>query len=399
MVETADLTLLNSLDIHRGTKVLLRADLNVPMSDGEISDDMRIRSVVPTIEYLLDRGASVIAMSHLGRPKGAPRPELSLAPVASRLGELIGRCVDLLPDAVGPDVKRRCAELAPGDVVLLENLRFDPGETANDSDFARELAALGDVYVNDAFGSSHRSHASVDALARLRPGAAGLLLEAEVKALGRLLGDPPRPFVAILGGAKASDKLGVIDALLDKVDALLIGGAMAFTFALAAGGKVGDSLVEPDRVDDAAAAVAKAHRLGKELLLPSSVVIAREIALNAEHMVVDPMSIPAGWMGLDIGPDTASAYARRVADASSVFWNGPMGVFETPPFDAGTRSVASAVASAEGFTVVGGGDSVAAIREMGFADAIDHLSTGGGASLELIERGDLVGLAALRGAV
>lgn len=384
------------LDISPGTRVLVRADLNVPIEGGVVGDELRIDAVLPTLANLRERGAVVVVCSHLGRPKGKVVPELSLAPVAARLGDKLGADVSLQPAVVGAEVEANVAALGPGDVTLLENLRFEAGEEADDPAFAARLARLADVYVNDAFGVCHRAAASVVGICALLPHAAGLLVEAEVKAFGRILTDPPRPFVAILGGAKVSDKLGVIDALLDKVDVLLVGGAMAFTFARAEGGSIGRSLCEDDRVDDVRAAVARAGELGKELLLPVDVVCATEIAEGADTRVTAPTEVPDGWIGLDVGPRTVDLFASRIASAGSVLWNGPMGVFETPPFDAGTRGVAEAFAATGAFTVAGGGDSAAALRRMGLADRIDHLSTGGGASLEYIESGDLPGLAALR---
>lgn len=384
------------LDISPGTRVLVRADLNVPIDDGVVQDELRIDAVLPTLANLRERGAVVVVCSHLGRPKGKVVPALSLAPVAARLGEKLGADVSLQPAVVGAEVEANVAALGPGDVTLLENLRFEAGEEADDPAFAARLARLADVYVNDAFGVCHRAAASVVGICALLPHAAGLLVEAEVQAFGRILADPPRPFVAILGGAKVSDKLGVIDALLDKVDVLLVGGAMAFTFARAEGGSIGRSLCEDDRLGDVRAAVARAGELGKELLLPVDVVCATEIAEGADTRVTAPTEVPDGWIGLDVGPLTVELFASRIASAGSVLWNGPMGVFETPPFDAGTRGVAEAFAATGAFTVAGGGDSAAALRRMGLADRIDHLSTGGGASLEYIECGDLPGLAALR---
>jgi phosphoglycerate kinase len=393
------------LPVADGTRVLVRADLNVPLdkATGAITDDLRIVESLPTVRALLDRGAAVILCSHLGRPNGEVRPELSLAPIADALARQLDRPVELLGvDAtapspiVGPAVRARCAALAPGEVVVLENLRFDAGEERNDHDFVDALASLADLYVNDAFGSSHRAHASVDGVCRRLPHAPGLLVEREIDAFSRILADPPRPFVAILGGAKVSDKLAVIDALLDKVDTLLIGGAMCFTFAKATGGHVGDSLVEDDRIDDVRAALARATELGKEIIVPVDVVCAERIEAGIDTVMAPPDAVPDGLMGLDVGPVTVELFAQRIRDAGAVLWNGPMGVFETPPFDAGTRGVAEAFAAADGFTVAGGGDSAAALRQMGLDDSIDHLSTGGGASLELIEKGDLPGLAALR---
>lgn len=375
-------------------RVLVRADLNVPLDDGRITDDLRITAAVPTIQYLRDRGAAVVLCSHLGRPGGQPAPEFSLAPVAERLSELLRTDVTLAPD-VGGDESRRLAEsLRAGDVLLIENLRFDPGETANDAAFVERLSGLGHAYVDDAFGASHRAHASVVGPPGRLPSAAGRLLEREVEVLGGILSDPARPFVAALGGAKVSDKLGVIDALLTKCDTLLIGGAMAFTFLVAQGHDVGESLLEADRVDHCRDLLTT----GK-IQVPTDVVIAREIDADTETRIVPARGIPEGWMGLDIGPATAIAYADAVTEAGTVLWNGPMGVFEVEPFAAGTRAVAEALADTDGFGIVGGGDSAAAVRQFGLADRVDHVSTGGGASLELLEHGDLPGLRALRDSV
>ncbi len=382
---------LEDLDVARGTRVFVRADLNVPLRDGRVDDDLRITAALPTIEWLRERGAVVVLASHLGRPKGAPDPQYSMRPVAERLRALLGDRVVLAPAVVGPEVDALVAGASPGDVVLLENLRFEPGETANDPAFASALAALADRYVNDAFGASHRAHASVVGVPALLPHAGGRLLLREVEVLSRLLDDPAHPFVAVLGGAKVADKLGVIDALLDRCDLILVGGAMAFTFLLAQGVTVGASLVQPEMVD------ACRRLLGTgRIMIPSDFVIAPDARADVETAVVDADAIPDGWMGLDVGPDTTAAYAAEVARAATVLWNGPMGMFELAPYARGTLGVAEAVAASPAFTVVGGGDIAAAIREFGLADKVDHVSTGGGASLELIERGDLPGLEALR---
>jgi len=382
---------LEDLGLGRGKRVLLRADFNVPLRDGEITDDLRITSALPTIEWLRARHCSLVICSHLGRPKGKPDPKLSLAPVAARLGDLLGTAVGLAPKGVGPDAFGRAASLGPGEVLLLENLRFAAGETANDPAFATNLSELGDVYVDDAFGAAHRAHASIVGPPRVLPSAAGRLLAREVEVLGGLLDSPERPFVAVLGGAKASDKLGVIDALLRTCDTILVGGAMAFTFLVAQGHRVGESLVEPDQVDRCRELLATGR-----VLVPSDVVAATEMSETAQTRHVRAAGIPDGWMGLDVGPETAGTYADVIATAGTVLWNGPMGVFEMEPFAGGTRTVAEAVAECSGFTVVGGGDSAAAVRQLGFGDRIDHISTGGGASLELLEHGDLPGLQALR---
>lgn len=382
---------LEDLPLRKGTRVLLRADFNVPLRDGVIDDDLRIVAALPTIEWLRERGCEIVLCSHMGRPKGKVDPRYSLAPVAARLGELLGTNVQLSPEVAGFESVAISQSMNPGDVMLIENLRFDPGEEANDPAFATNLAELGEVYVDDAFGAAHRAHASIVGPPNVMPGAAGRLLAKEVDVLGRLLNAPKSPFVGILGGAKVSDKLAVIDALLSRCDQILIGGAMAFTFLAAQGASIGDSLVEPDFVERCATLLAT----GK-IVIPTDIVAAQEMAPDAATQHVSAQRIPEGWKGLDIGPETAGHYADIVADAANVLWNGPMGVFEMEPFAAGTRTVAQAVAECRGFTVVGGGDSAAAVKQFGLADAIDHVSTGGGASLELIELGDLPGLQALR---
>ena len=388
---------LEDLPLQPGHRVLLRADFNVPLSTGgAIEDDMRIRAALPTIEWLIDREAAIIACSHLGRPKGVPDPKYSLAPVAQRLGDMLAMEVSLAPEVVGERASAMAAGLAPQSVMVLENLRFEPGETAGPDDelhgdLAAALAGLADCYVNDAFGAAHRAHASVVGPPRHIPSAAGRLLAAEIEALGGLLESPARPFVALLGGSKVSDKIGVIDALLDRCDLLLVGGAMASTFLAAQGHSVGDSLVELDQVEQCRSRL----DTGK-VTVPTDTVIAREIAADALTAVVAAADVPDGWKILDVGPATATEYAAEVARAGAVFWNGPMGVFEVEPFAAGTRAVAEAVASADGYTVVGGGDSAAALAKFGLAERVSHLSTGGGASLEFLEQGDLPGLRALR---
>ena len=386
-------------------RVFVRLDLNVPLDDGSVADDARIRASVPTLAELLERGAAVVVASHLGRPKGRVEASSRMGPVADRLGELLERPVRYLrADAVlNPEVEAACRTLEPGEVAVLENLRFDPGEEANDRAFAERLAGLADAYVDDAFGAVHRAHASVDALPRFvreRGGAAvaGRLLQREVDALSRLLQEPPRPFVAVLGGAKVSDKCDTIDALVDRVDALLIGGAMAFTFIAAAGGSTGDSLVEPERFPDVRRATAKAQDLGVVIQLPEDIVAAPELAADAPRHTVPATEIPTGEKGLDIGPRTVEEFARTIAEAKTILWNGPMGVFELEPFSAGTRGLATAIAGASAYSVAGGGDSLAAISRYGLADGFDHLSTGGGASLEFLEGRDLPGLEALGGA-
>ena len=365
-----------------GRRVLVRADLNVPLDGGRITDDTRIRASLPTIRYLREHGADVIVCSHLGRPKGEVRPELSLRPVAARLAELLGEPV-AFADEEGP-------------LRLLENLRFDPREEKNDPELAAELAALADVFVSDAFGTVHRAHASTVGVARILPSAAGLLLAAELEAFGRILEHPERPFLVVLGGAKVADKIGVIQRFTGLADAILIGGAMTFTFLAADGVGVGASKHEDaDGQEVARRAAAEAGERGCELVLPTDVVVAERVEADAPTQVVAADAIPDGWMGLDIGPETAAAYGRRLAEARTIFWNGPMGVFELEPFAAGTLAVAHAVAQSGAVSVVGGGDSVAAVNRAGVADLITHVSTGGGAALELVEGRTLPGVAAL----
>jgi phosphoglycerate kinase len=388
-----DVPVLEDLDLEKGQRVLVRVDFNVPLRDGVIEDDLRIVAAIPTIEYLLDRRVTVVLGSHLGRPKGRPDPASSMAPVAAHLSGLLGREVALAPRVVGPAVEELVASSEPGSVVMLENLRWEAGEEANDPGFATNLTMGYDAYVNDAFGASHRAHASIVGPPRVLPSAAGRLLAREVEVLGRLLQGADRPLVAVLGGAKVSDKLGVIEALLEKCDSVLVGGAMAFTFFLAQGLSVGDSLIEPDRVDDCRRLLATGR-----VQIPTDVVVARDITDDAETRIVPAGAMPDGWKGLDVGPATVVAYEEVIEQAETVLWNGPMGVFEVTPFAAGTLGVAEAVAQCSGFTVVGGGDSAAAVRQFGLADRVSHVSTGGGAALELIELGDLPGLEALRSA-
>lgn len=374
-----------------GARVLVRVDFNVPLTDGVVADDLRIATAVPTVRWLLDHGAAVVVCGHLGRPKGVIDPRYSMAPVAARLGELLDTDVTLAPGVAGTDVDAAKAALTSGDVLLLENLRFEPGETANDPAFVAALVEGCDAYVNEAFGASHRAHASIVGPPALLPSAGGRLLVREVDVLLRLLDEPSRPFLAILGGAKVSDKLGVIDALLDTCDTILVGGAMAFTFLVAQGHSVGDSLLEADMVAECRRLLATGR-----VLVPTDVVVAADITADAETRVVAADAMPDGLKGLDVGPETATSFAAAIAAAATVLWNGPMGVFEVEPFATGTRRVAEAVAECPGFTIVGGGDSAAAVRAFGLADRVDHVSTGGGASLELIEQGDLPGLEALR---
>jgi phosphoglycerate kinase len=381
-------------DLNR-RRVFVRVDFNVPMEDGRITDDLRIRASLPTLDELRDRGAGLVVASHLGRPKGQVRDDLRMDPVADRLQELGPFPVVKLDPLTGNDDASAIPGLLEDNVVLLENLRFHPGEEANDPSFADALAGLADVYVNDAFGAAHRAHASVVGIAERLPAAAGRLMEKEIEVLSRLLEGPDTPFVAILGGAKVSDKLGVIDALTERVDALLVGGAMAFTFLAAQGADIGASLVEEDRLDDVRATLKRADERGVSVVLPEDVVAAADAAADARTDTVPADRIPAGLKGLDIGPRTVEEFTRMLADTRTVFWNGPMGVFELKPFAEGTRGVAQAVAAIDAFTVVGGGDSVAAIRQLGFEEQIDHLSTGGGASLEFMEGRELPGVAVL----
>lgn len=381
----------SDLDVH-GKKVLVRCDFNVPLQDGQITDDRRIVEALPTIRHLLGKHAAVILASHLGRPKGVS-PELSLAPVSERLTELLGMPVPLLADCVGPDVESACADLLPGQVLLLENVRFHPEEEANDPAFAAQLARLADLYVNDAFGSAHRAHASTEGVAHLLPGAAGFLMQKEIDFLGRALETPVRPFVAILGGAKVKDKIAVIDSLLPKVDALLIGGGMAFTFLKAKGYEIGRSLL-----DETSLAYAKQVLADHpdKLVLPTDIVVTAELVSGAVNAVVSADAIPSDQLGADIGPASTAAFAEVVRTAGTVIWNGPMGVFEIGAFAGGTLGVARALTECKGTTIVGGGDSAAAIEQFGLANQVTHVSTGGGASLEFLEGKVLPGIAALQ---
>jgi phosphoglycerate kinase len=377
-----------------GKRVLVRVDFNVPLDNDRVTDDRRIRAALPTINYLLEHGASVILMSHLGRPKGVYDPKLSMGPVAARLSELLNKPVKKLDDCVGKDVLETVEAMKPGDVILLENTRFHPEEKKNEAVFAAQLAALGQVYVNDAFGSAHRAHAStVGVTDSLRPAAAGFLLEKELEYLGGALADPTHPFLAIIGGAKISDKIGVIENLLSKVDSLLIGGGMANTFFVAQGKDVGSSLVEAEAVSTARQLLDK-H--ANRIILPVDCTVASEFGAEAEARVTSVDDVPTGWMILDIGPATIAHFANRLAPAKTVVWNGPMGVFEFPRFAEGTYAVARALAGlGEATTIIGGGDSAAAVEKSGLADKMSHISTGGGASLEFLEGKSLPGVAAL----
>ena len=379
-----------------GKRVFVRVDYNVPIQGRRVVDDLRIRASLPTLRELLAGGSALVVASHLGRPKGRVNDDLRMAPVADRLAGLIETDVAAVSDVVGEEAGAVCSHIEPGDVVMLENLRFDPREEQNDPGFADALAQLADLYVDDAFGAAHRAHASVVALAERLPSAAGRLLQREVEVLSRLLEGPEDPYVAVLGGAKVSDKLAAVSSLIRRVDALLIGGAMAFTFIAARGGRVGRSLVEEDLIEEVRRAEKLASETGCLIQLPEDVVAAREMSADADRRTVPADDIPPDQMGLDVGPRTVEEFARTLADARTILWNGPMGVFELEPFSAGTRGVAHAVAGAKAFTVVGGGDSLLAVKRLGLEDSFDHLSTGGGASLEFLEGRELPGIEVLR---
>ena len=381
----------------KGKKVLLRCDFNVPQDKDTlaITDDKRIRAALPTIQYLLDQGAAVIACSHLGKPKNGPEDKFSLAPVAARLSELLGRDVVMAKDVVGEDAKAKAAALQPGQILLLENTRFEKGETKNDPELAKAMASMAQVYVSDAFGAVHRAHASTAGVAAYLPAVSGFLIEKELEIMGGALADPKRPLVAILGGSKVSSKIGVINHLLDIADTIIIGGGMAYTFAKAQGGSVGTSLLESDWLDYCNDMIAKAKEKGVKLLLPVDTLCAKEFSADAEPELHDTMSIPDGMMGMDIGPKTVEEYTAAVKDAGTVIWNGPMGVFEFAKFAEGTRAIAKALADTSAITIIGGGDSAAAVAQMGFAGKMTHISTGGGASLEFLEGKELPGVACL----
>ena len=381
----------------KGRKVLLRCDFNVPQNKetGEITSDKRIVAALPTIRYLLDQGAAVIACSHLGKPKGEWKEKLSLAPVAKRLSELLGREVIFARDVIGEDAKAKASALKGGEIMLLENLRFHIEEEKNDPAFARELASMAELYVSDAFGTVHRAHASTAGVAAFLPAVSGLLVARELDVMGKALDDPRRPFVAVLGGAKVSDKIGVINNLLEKADTIIIGGGMAYTFIKAQGGEIGKSLLEADKTDYALEMIEKAKSKGVKLLLPTDTIAAKEFSADAEPVTVDSMKIPADMMGMDIGPETSKAFCAAVKGAGTIVWNGPMGVFEFPAFANGTKTMARALAESGAVTIIGGGDSAAAAEQLGFADKITHISTGGGASLEFLEGRELPGVACL----
>ncbi|MFB5660883.1 phosphoglycerate kinase [Alteribacillus sp. HJP-4] len=386
---------INDLDV-KGKTVFCRVDFNVPMEDGNVTDDTRIRAAIPTIQYLTEQGAKVILASHLGRPKGQIVEELRLGPVAVRLGELLNSNVKKVDEVYGDQAKQAAEALHEGEILLLENLRFEKGEEENDENLAKNIASLADIYVNDAFGAAHRAHASTEGVARHLPSAAGLLMQKELDVLGQALSDPKRPFTAIIGGAKVKDKIGVIDNLLDKVDNLIIGGGLAYTFVKAQGHEIGNSLLEEDKIESAKTFMQKAQDKGVHFHMPVDVTVADDFGEQADKKVVGITEIPADWEALDIGPETIANYKKVIQESKLVIWNGPMGVFELESFAKGTKGVASALAEAsETYSVIGGGDSAAAVEKFGYADQMNHISTGGGASLEFMEGRELPGVAAL----
>lgn len=379
----------------KGKRVFVRVDFNVPMADGAITDETRIRAAIPTIEYLVEQGAKVILASHLGRPKGEVKEDMRLTAVGVRLAELMGKPVTKLEESIGQEVEEAVANMQNGDMILLENVRFHAGEEKNDPALAEQFAKLADVYVNDAFGAAHRAHASTEGIAKHVPAVSGFLMQKELDVLGKALSNPEHPFTAIIGGAKVKDKIGVIESLLEKVDHLIIGGGLSFTFIKAQGHDIGKSLLEEDKIDLAKSFIEKAKAKGVQLHMPIDAVVANEFSKDAETQIVDVDAIPADWMGLDIGPKTAAKYAEVIKNSKLIIWNGPMGVFEMDKFANGTKTVADAMATTAGYTVIGGGDSAAAVEKFEVADKMDHISTGGGASLELMEGKELPGIVAL----
>jgi len=379
----------------KGQRVFVRVDFNVPMADGVITDDTRIRAAIPTIEYLVEQGAKVILASHLGRPKGEVKEEMRLTAVGIRLAELIGKPVTKLDESIGQEVEKAVTNMQDGEILLLENVRFHAGEEKNDPALAEAFSKLADVYVNDAFGAAHRAHASTEGIAKHVPAVSGFLMQKELDVLGKALSNPERPFTAIIGGAKVKDKIGVIESLLEKVDHLIIGGGLSFTFIKAQGYDIGKSLLEEDKIELAKSFIDKAKAKGVQLHMPIDAVVANEFSKDAETKIVDVDAIPADWMGLDIGPKTAANYAEVIQNSKLIIWNGPMGVFEMDKFANGTKTVAEAMANTAGYTVIGGGDSAAAVEKFDVADKMDHISTGGGASLELMEGKELPGIVAL----